>query len=189
MDSKMHEAFEKWKESHVWLRNSIVGNFSEIAVMREAFEAGAAWVRAEGAKWLEELQRELAISMRVCGNWREFHNVPNAESEKDWQYALRAIMERAEGAEREKRLREAANLFCARVKERDPEWFRETDTDFAYAQIKLVALLAPSSDERGTMEWTACSCDPEYAHHCVFCGGTGRIKRVLKLDERGRETT
>jgi len=40
---------------------------------------------------IEALRRELAISMRVCGNWREFPNAPNAEEAKDWQYALRAI--------------------------------------------------------------------------------------------------
>jgi hypothetical protein len=40
---------------------------------------------------IQELRRELAISMRVCGNWREFPGAPNEEEPKDWRYALRCI--------------------------------------------------------------------------------------------------
>jgi hypothetical protein len=144
MDSKMQEAFEKWKESHVWLRHSTVGNFSEIAVMREAFEAGAALVRAEVAERL----RELFVEHR----FRE-HKQPMIGG-----YCTCGLFGQTRGQSHD-----------------------------SWAKHVLEILLAPSS-ERGTMEWTACSCDPEYAHHCVFCGGTGRINRVLKLDERGRET-
>jgi hypothetical protein len=38
-------------------------------------------------------------------------------------------------------LRRAAEVFAARVMERNPEWFRETDTDFAEADHALRAAL------------------------------------------------
>jgi len=62
---------------------------------------------------LEEIQRELAIAMRACGNWREFANTPNVEEPKDWRYALRCTAE----------LRE----LKTQLKNKSDEWEKRSD--------------------------------------------------------------
>jgi hypothetical protein len=46
------------------------------------------------------------------------------------------------------RLAKAAEMFAARVQERTPEWFRETDTDFAEANAALHAALLSSRGDK-----------------------------------------
>lgn len=71
------------------------------------------------AKW-EETRRELAISMRVCGNWRDFPGAPNAEVENDWQYALRTIAERDEFKEKFSRIKQAMTELDNAITVRTP---------------------------------------------------------------------
>jgi hypothetical protein len=81
------------------MRVSEMSTYELLCVIEGTFDGAPEhnWIEAmrELAKRMvtviQELRRELAISMRVCGNWREFPGAPAEEEPKDWKYALRCI--------------------------------------------------------------------------------------------------
>lgn len=49
------------------------------------------------------------------------------------------------------------------------------DAAMAYTKI-LHNIIDPKSREERSYIWVNCTCDPEYSHHCLKCGGGGTVK-------------